>query len=359
MSLASCSYQTTWIPNSSSFTVALLGINGDIWQMYEGDPTAPVNVIPDFVTDKPVIKTILMESDPEVTQANLAAMISNSETKWYVNDVKLVFNATTGISTNFGGAFKLITTASGSNPLASAPYGGLQIIKNLVTALNGQSAVVRNEVALTIGSNVAYVQGSTGIKMIKRTGSNSVADIYCDSSDSFVLTSDHNSVVCKVRCWQGDQQLADNKFTRKWSLLENGAWIQKATTNTFTVNRDMIATFGDVKVECFDTSGKPIASDIQTGADETDPYVVMPNPTPADGVLRASGGPDKIKFEPKLLDLDGVEKTGVKFLFTELDSAGNILNNDTTTKKTSHEIPIQTFINLNEGPLVNITAVEA
>ena len=85
----------------------------------------------------------------------------------------------------------------------------------------------------------------------------------------------------------------------------------------------------------------------------------MPNPTPADGVLRASGGPDKIKFEPKLLDLDGVEQTGVKFLFTVLDSAGNILNNDTTTKKTSYEIARQIFININEGPLVNITAVEA
>lgn len=371
MSLASCSYQCTWVGDGMTFTVSLLGSQGDLFQRYSDSALTPSSVTPNWdnlaAGSRPFIRILLMESDPDISEATLAGYVSDANTKWYVDGKQIVFN-NSGISidgsgadelTGYAGCFRKLTAAAGTAHLTDAPFGGLEICKNLVTPSNGQNIQVSAVVALSVDGKTAYVQGSTAIKMIKSVGSSNFCSIYCDAADSFVLDEDNADVVCKVNCWQGDTQLTT--FYRKWYLLEGGAWVQKATTDTFTVDRDMIDTFGDVKVECYSDSSrtKLIASDIQTINDAADPYILSPNPNPADGVFYAANPTGNVSFTPKVTDADGNTVAVAGYRFTVMDSVGNIINSDSTTvfpQNTAYTLPWSMANAIKEGPLVVITA---
>lgn len=371
MSLASCSYQCSWVSDGSTFTCSLLGSSGDLFQRYGGDSVSPSSIIPDWsgtvqgTGDH--IRIVLMESDQDITEADLAGCVSDGDTKWYIDGLLLKFNSqgisiegASGECQGYAGCFRKLTAAAGSQHLASAPYGGLEILNNLVTPSNGHNITVKAVVALTVDNKAVNTQGDTVIRMVKSVGTANFASIYCDSNDSFVLDEKDGSVVCKVRCWQGDTELASAKFTRKWYLLEAGAWVQKSTAATFTVDRDMIATFGDVKVECWSKDATPalIASDIQTVADSTDAYVLSPCPDPADGQFYQTGGPDKIKFSPKVTDKDGTAVPVSGFYFVVMDSAGVVQNTNATTLMQTYDLPKSIASAIGEGPVVNITAVD-
>ncbi|MBD5278923.1 MAG: hypothetical protein HDS35_00040 [Bacteroides sp.] len=366
MSVASCSYQVGLEEDGSNITASLLGGMGDLVQYFSGDAASPGSVTPPWSglsgSDRPYLRTILMETDPDITQAELAGMVVDSDTDWYIDGKKLYFNSSNVSIDNsagvqgYAGLFRKLTAASGSNHRADAPYGGLEVLGNLVTATNGHSIWVEVDVAISKGSTGLKRKGGTAIKMLRNTGQANFATIYCDSTDSFVLDAKNPDVVCKVRCWQGDVEVTN--FTRKWFLIENGAWVQKATTDTFKLTQEMVATFADVKVECYDSNGNFIASDIQTVNDSDDPYVLLPNPTPDDGKFYRSEGPSKISFAPKVVHMDGTAGPACSFYFTVLDSAGNVLNSDSKTKKKTYDLLKEVAVGIGEGPVVNITAEE-
>lgn len=378
MSVASCSYQCTWVPDGGTITCSLLGSTGDLYQRFGGTAVSPTGISPDWngtaAGSGPFIRIVLMENSPDISEADIAGCISDEDTKWYIDGLLLKFDSS-GISINgaagecqgYAGCFRKLKAAAGPQHIAGAPYGGLEIRQNLVTASNGHNIVVKAVVALTVDSKAVNAQGDTVIRMVKSVGTANFASIYCDSTDSFILDEKDGSVVCKVRCWQGDTELATGKFTRKWFLLEAGAWVQKSTADTFTVDRDMIDTFGDVKVECWSKDSTPakIASDIQTVADSTDAYVLSPCPDPADGQFYQTGGPEKIRFTPKVTDKDGNSVQVSGFVFVVMDSAGNlqpILPGAATSVNVSPgsylDLLRENAERINEGPVVNITAVD-
>ena len=366
MSLASCSYQVGFEEDGSVITASLLGGTGDLTQYYSGDAASPGSVTPSWSgltgSDRPFLRIILMEADPDITQADLAGMISDSDTEWYIDGKKLYFNSS-GVSidnaagvTGYAGLFRKLTAAAGSNHRADAPFGGLEVTGNLVTATGGHSITVEVVVAIVKGSTGLRRKGDTTVRILKNTGQANFATIYCDSTDSFVLDSGNPAVVCKVRCWQGDSELTS--FKREWYLIENGVWVLKGTGDTFTVTQDMVQTFADVRVVCKDHDGNFIASDIQTVNDSDDPYVLLPNPTPEDGKFYRSEGPAKITFAPKIQHMDGSAGPACSYYFVILDSAGNILNSDSKTKKKTYDLLKEVALAIGEGPTVNITAEE-
>lgn len=386
-SLASCSYQCVYIRDGQTFTLSLIGNNGDIMQTYAGPASAPQagSIIPDWSgSDKPFWRVSLMESDPNITAAQLAALISDNNTKWYVDGDEILFGndglslkgTAAGTFKGRAGIFRKLSAAAGSNHLADAPYGGLQVRDNLVADFAGVSATITCVLALTVDSQPVFLQDNAPLRFARRGDGDNLAHIYCDASQSMVLDADHSSVTLKARCWQAGAELASANFSRKWFLLEAGAWVQKSTADTYNVTRDDIPTFGDIKVECWtkDATPKLIASDVQTVADQTDGLIVIPNPTPADGKIRQGDSNTGVTFNPVLTDVDGNTPFGsasLRYLFTVMNSAGMILNpasnafgmaasttQFTQNPATKFAVPRAVFENEGEGPLVNITCVK-
>lgn len=384
MSLASCSYQTTYVKGNESFTVSLIGNDGDPFQSYQGSPSSPTagSLIPDWsgTNAKPLLRTVLMDSDPTVQKADLRGMISDANTKWLVDDVELVFdnndlslaNTTLGIA---AGLFKKINVKPDPGN-ASAPFGGLEIQDNLVAAFSGRSITVQVQLALIIDSKPVTLAANSVIKFSKRGEGDNLAHIYCASTESMVLDDPSASVTLLVNCWKAGAQLASTAFTRKWFILENGAWAQKGSADTLTLTADDIPTFADVKCECWSKDATPvlIASDIQTVCDQNDPLHVIPNPTPADGKIRQGDGNAGVSFDPVLVDDEGNQPYAtntLRYLFTVLNSSGMVLNSSSnafgmaasTTQfaqspSTKFSVPRTVFEAEGEGPLVNITCIQ-
>ncbi|MDE6009838.1 MAG: hypothetical protein K2F87_00130 [Muribaculaceae bacterium] len=380
MSLASCSYQCTWISDGSTITCSLLGSTGDLYQRYN-DITSTSDITPVWnglaVANRPFIRIVLMENDPDIDESTIASLINDGDTKWYVDGQLISFGSnglslSSGEAAAYGGCFRKLTAASGTQHKGAAPCGGLEITDNLVFPSGGHNIQIKVVVALTVGSKPVYVQGDTTIRMVKSVGTANFASIYCDSGDSFVLDEDtHKQCVCKVKCWQGSNELTP--VYCKWFLMRNGQWGKyntatgaftagdpQGTGDSLTVTRDMIDTFGDVKVECYSDSArsadKKVATDIQTIADASDSLVLSPCPDPADGVFYQTGGPTKITFSPKVTDKEGNVRQVSGYYFAVMDSAGNIQNTDSATKQMTFDLLKDIAQNINEGPIVNITA---
>lgn len=381
MSLASCNYQCGWMEDDATFTVTILGNNEDPCQRYSGTALSPTAITPNWdgtaEGSGPVLRVILMESDPAITQATLAQAVVDDETTYYIDGQKLEFNSsgisidsTSGGATGYAGCFRKLKankngTATPVPTLASAPFGGLEIRKNLVTPTGGKTVNVVVSLGINTGTKGIHKQGSTSIRIIQSNGATNFASIYCENTDSFVLDEDNDDVVCKVRCWQGESEVTT--FWRKWYMLEGAQWVQKATTDTFTVDRQMVATFADIKVECYSDSAmtKLIASDVQTINDSSDAYVISPGPNPADGTFY-QGGTTNVTFSPKLTDIDGNPVSDPhKFSYAVMDSVGNIVlsSNDTGQSKInpggSFTVTATIANNMGEGPIVNIEAESA
>lgn len=373
MTFGSCSFQCGYMPDGSTMTMSLLASTGDLFQYYKGSHSNPDSVTPDWSngltgTQIPLIRMVLMESDPNIEDEEIAGCVVDNLTEWYIDGDKILFDDA-GVSINgkdpdtvdnVAGLFRKVATGG----RADAPFGGLEILGNLVKALNGQSANITCIAFLNVDGVGTRLQANTTIRMIKATGESSFASIYCDNGQTFVLDEkSRQSVECKVSCFRDGTQLAANSFYRIWYLLVDGAWTEKARTDTFTVNRDDIATFGEVKVECYEdaarTKAKMIASDIQTIQDSSDSYILTPNPTPADAKFYQTGGPEKITFAPKLSQSDGSAGPACKFIFSVFDHAGVTQPGTPTPKQDTYDLQKSVAVNINEGPVVVITAVEA
>lgn len=362
MSYASSSYQCTYVQDDATYTMALFGGTGDLFQMYKGNALAPELVVPQWdglaTADRPVLKIVLMTSDANMTPQTLAAAVNNAATKWWVNDEELTFT-NAGVST--GGSWDGLFSKIGAGAEAAYPFGGLRVNANLIVAAGGLPVVVRCAVGVESGGDIISVPGAYPIRILKITGESAMADIYCTAGESFALDEDNPTVTARVRCWKDGVLLTSADYDVVWSMLDGGSWVEKGRGDTLPVSRDDIATFGQIKAECY-TKGTPpalIASDMQTVSDSSDPFIVYPNPTPADGKLRQSGGPDKVSFAPKLSRVSGEEVTqGVAFLFAVLSPAGVLLNTDSTVAKQTYDVPKSIFVNINAGPTVNITAIE-
>ena len=372
MSLASCSYQCGWVEDDVTFTVAIMGNKGDLYQRYTGPATNPDTITPNWdgkaLGSGPILRNILMESDPTITQATLAQAVVDSETTYYIDGLKLEFNnsgisidSTSGGATGYVGCFRKLTAASGSNHLAAAPFGGLEIRKNLVTPTGGKTVNVGVKLAINTGTKGIYKQGSTRIRIVASNGSTNFAHIYC-TGDSFVLDEEHDSVTCKVRCYEGEKEATT--FYRRWLMMEGGQWVQKSTDNDFTVDRSMVATFADIKVECYSDSArtKLMASDVQTVNDSTDAYIISPNPNPADGTFYQNGSVN-VTFSPKLTNNDGsAVGEAHKFTYAVMDSTGNVVQSVTAANAIaqggSFTVAASIANNMGEGPIVNLSLIK-
>ena len=363
MSYGSASIQCVYIQDDATYTMALLGGTGDLFQMYKGSALSPDSVIPQWdglaQADRPVVAVVLMSSNASASDGDLTDKVLDAATEWYVNDELLKFN-NAGLST--GGSWNGLFSKIGKGAEAAYPFGGLRVNGNLVTAAGGLPIVIKCVLAVDPGSGeIVNIQNSYPVRILQVSGESAMADIYCAAGQSFALDDTGTSVTAQVRCWRNGVLMATSDYTVVWYMFEGGDWAEKHRGEKFTVDRDDVHTFGQIKAECWSTGAQPalIASDMQTLSDSSDPYVIYPNPTPADCRIRQTGGPDKVSFAPKLKRVSGEEvSSNVGYLFAVLSPAGVLLNTDSTTVKSTYDVLKEIFVNLGAGPVVNITAVD-
>lgn len=379
--VASASYTCTWLDDGNTYTAFLRGGTGDIWQTYR-DLSDPSTFTPSWASmnaaDEPFIKAVIMCSDTSISDNDLQSMINNTGTKWFVDGQELIFGtdnkstspATGSTDVDWGGYFRRLLPGD-----ARAAMGGLSICKDLADKASGESLVITAELALNVGMRVEKIRASYSIRIYKTAGGNScIADIYCEPTDSFELNDTNDDVVCKARCWQDGKEITTG-ITKEWAMLENGAWAVKATTDTFTVNRAMVATSQNVLVRIKNAAGDVIATDAQAITDLSDPYIIYPNPDPTDGRLYASDSTAGVTFFPLLCKISAdptaaSSAVACQFRFTVMSPAGTVLNTDSSTLHTivqptagspgtgtGYLVPRSLFEQINFGPTVNIDAV--
>ena len=96
MSLASATGQVIFSQKGGVYMPAIQCNQGDLYQEYMGEASAPTNIAPDFASLKPVLSFILTSS--RVAEG----LVVPSSMKWYFNDVEIKFSG--NVSTNtFGG----------------------------------------------------------------------------------------------------------------------------------------------------------------------------------------------------------------------------------------------------------------
>lgn len=358
MSISSSSFQCTYISENEQYMTDLICRTSDLIQRYSGTPSNPV-ILPeyDWSVKKPVVRILFASASPGMTDAVLKQKILNGATKWWINDTELTFSETTGVSGGpaaFSGLFEKIP----ANTNNDYPFGGLRILGNLVTALGGVSGVLKCQVSFTDNQNNTVTKIHTiniGCRMFSSDGYE--LEVYTD--DSFVLTMEDPTALLRARMWKGAEKVFDSATstakTLRWYTYDATAGVEDwteiaAATNgagetvfaynaqrELTVGRDGVPTFLTVRAAVF---GSATETDITkaeaTGTarvnDETDALYISPNPTPADGVLRAGETtPDGVTFAPKTYDKDTKkEVTGVKYKFTCFSPAGTVLNNVTS-----------------------------
>lgn len=351
MSQGSASYTCTWVSDKSTYTCKLMGTDRELVQMYTGSAADPdIATEHNWQTNPLVVDIMLMSSNALEDGQTVADKIIAGGTEWYLNDQKITFS--NGISLDItggpqiAGCFEIIPEKS-TGDYADHKNGCLIIKKNLVTALGGINATLKVVVKMEEGTSAIGVTDSTPIRFVKVGSDATTAEIYCDNNDSMVLVSDLDDVTLKARLWSGINNVtATNGQYKKWYVYDNAtaAWVAAGGTGgkgslvngNLKITGSEVDSFLQVMVAFFKTEAdmnsgdisKAIATDMQTVADSSDALIVFPNPTPADGVLRAGETtPAGVSFNPTVKDKNSsTELSGFKFKFTCLSPAGTILN---------------------------------
>lgn len=293
---------------------------GDLYQEYMGEASAPTNIAPDFASLKPVLSFILTSS--RVAEG----LVVPSSMKWYFNDVEIKFSD--NVSTNtFGGEtghFKFIPYQPGTTD-----YYGLQIVKNLVKASGAASCTIKGEATVTIGNTSDTVQFVYSIPITKGVGNQKHVTIIAGDNKYFTLRDKGQSCILKAVARMGSDEITTG-LAYKWYNQVNGAWsvLSGKTTQTLTVTNDMVDTTGVFRVEVYQ-GGKLIGQDTQSVMDASDPFDLILNPTPEDETIRESG--DTVVYKPILVKRGSTTKyKDMTFYFVFMDSAGVVLNPSTS-----------------------------
>lgn len=397
-SIASASVQCTYINDNEQYMTDLMCRTSDLIQRYSGTYTNPI--IPseyDWSVKKPVVQVLLSSGSPGMTDAVLKTKVVNGMTAWRINDQEIGFG-NDGVSISpaaFAGCFEKIN----ANVSSDYPFGGLRILKNLVTPLNGTNGVLKGTIAFQDNQNNLVTKVHT-ITIGTRQFSSDGYDLEIYTDDSFILTLTAPTTLLHARLWKGADKVYDSATstakTVRWYTYDASAGVDdwaEIVVNAGTpadtyayggnsnreliVGRDAVPTFLTVRAAVFESATETDLTKAEATTtcrinDETDSLYIAPNPTPADCVLRAGETtPDGQTFAPKVYDKETkTEITGVKYKFVCLSPAGAVLNNvtsgpydtnnngiaDNEELLTTYKVPRAMFEGLGDGPNVQIHA---
>ena len=297
---------------------------GDLVQFYDGTPTVPNKIYQNFTTVKPHIY-LVASSSRAADNLDFTGSVDI-----YVNNQLLTFN-NDGVSTNsFNGEtghFQLYKSST-----AKAYNDGIKILKNLVTAFEGNQVVIKIVGRLTDGGGTSDdISATYTIPVQKSTGSGYHVTIAAGDENNFVITSNNPDddtskckLVAKVYSIDGEGTAVTEGLTYSWQMESEAGWGSSiGASNSIIITADNVASMANIRVTVMKGS-ETIGTDIQTVRDNTDNMTIDLGASPKDEtIIEGSGG--KVTYTPKLL-FEGKEQSGYLFQFAASDSSGMPLN---------------------------------
>ena len=297
---------------------------GDLVQFYDETPSRPGKIYQNFTTVKPHIY-LVASSSRAADNLDFTGSVDI-----YVNNQLLTFN-NDGVSTNsFNGEtghFQLYKSST-----AKAYNDGIKIIKNLVTAFEGNQVVIRIVGRLTDGGGTSDdISATYTIPVQKSTGSGYYVTIAAGDENNFIITStddeatNHCKLVAKVYNIGGDGTLVKEGLVYQWQIEDENGWsnIEGAVSDNVIIMAANVFSMANIKV-VVTKDGETIGADIQTVRDNTDPMSIDLGAAPKDEtIVEGSGG--KVTYTPHVLYNDKVQD-GYLFRFAASDSSGVPLN---------------------------------
>ena len=324
MSVAAATTTILFKRKIGAVSSTIISPNGDLVQYYNDTPTNPGKIYQDFTTLQPLI--YLVASSSRATEnLDFAGSVDV-----YVNNQLLTFKDDFSTNSFNGetGHFKLSKSSD-----TKAYNDGITIVKNLVTAFEGNQVVIKIVGRLTDGGGTSDdISATYTINVQKSTGSSYHVTIAAGDKNNFIITNaDPNAengqckLVAKVYSIDGEGTPVTEGLTYSWQKEDENGWGETpiGTSNEITITADNVASMANIKVTVT-KNGENIGTDIQTVRDNTDPMTIALGASPKDEtIIEGSGG--KVTYTPKLL-LEGKEQDGYLFQFAASDSSGMPLN---------------------------------
>ena len=316
---------------SGTYTTYVNSPSGDLVQYYTGTKSNINKVYVDFATSPRSIFLVSISS----RQAEGVATFSDN-IKVNVNGIDLSFNENQVNTTAFGsntGQFKLVKSSS-----SPSYYDGIEIRKNLLEDSQFAPITITLSAPVQYGTQTDILKASYTIPVMEYSGTGKIVTIKAADNNNFVITSrETTSAASKVKMEayvydveSGEEIKTD--LTYKWqkAVPTNVGWedISNATSKTFEVTENDIATYGDYRVLVYDGNSVLIGSDTRSVMDATDPLIIELNPNPADETMdEDESGNSKVTYTPKVVDRkNGKEMSGYLFRFSVKDAGGAPLN---------------------------------
>ena len=297
---------------------------GDLVQYYDETPSRPGKIYQNFTTVRPHIY-LVASSSRAADNLDFTGSVDI-----YVNNQLLTFN-NDGVSTNsFNGEtghFQLYKSSK-----AKAYNDGIKILKNLVTAFEGNQVVIKIVGRLTDGGGTSDdISATYTIPVQKSTGSGYHVTIAAGDDNNFIITNadpkadnGHCELVAKVYNIDGEGTAVTEGLTYSWQMESEAGWGSSiGDSNSIIITADNVASMANIRVTVMKGS-ETIGTDIQTVRDNTDNMTIDLGATPKDETI-VEGSGDKVTYNPHLL-LDGNVQDNYLFQFAASDSSGMPLN---------------------------------
>ena len=316
---------------SGTYTTYVNSPSGDLVQYYTGTKSSIKKIYVDFATSPRSLFLVSISS----RQAEGVAEFSD-HVKVNVNGIDLSFNQDGVNTTTFGtntGQFKLVRSSS-----SLSYYDGIEIRKNLLEDSQFAPITITLSAPVQYGTQTDVLKASYTIPVMEYSGNGNIVTIKAADKNNFVITSkDTKSAASKVKmeaCVYDVETGAGitENLTYQWqkAVPTNEGWenISNATSKTFEVTENDIASYGDYRVLVYDGNRVLIGSDTRSVMDATDPIIIELNPNPADETIdEDESGNSKVTYTPKVVDRkNGKEMSGYLFCFSVKDAGGAPLN---------------------------------
>ncbi len=316
---------------SGTYTTYVNSPSGDLVQYYTGTKSSIKKIYVDFATSPRSLFLVSISS----RQAEGVAEFSD-HVKVNVNGIDLSFNQDGVNTTTFGtntGQFKLVRSSS-----SLSYYDGIEIRKNLLEDSQFAPITITLSAPVQYGTQTDVLKASYTIPVMEYSGNGNIVTIKAADKNNFVITSkDTKSAASKVKmeaCVYDVETGAGitENLTYQWqkAVPTNEGWenISNATSKTFEVTENDIASYGDYRVLVYDGNRVLIGSDTRSVMDATDPIIIEWRPNPADETIdEDESGNSKVTYTPKVVDRkNGKEMSGYLFCFSVKDAGGAPLN---------------------------------